>query len=1619
MNVIKRNGDIEEVSFDKVLNRIRILSNDLKVDFFDIAQKVCTRIYNNVKTSELDELAAHICSSLIIDNPDYGVLASRISISNHQKNTSPSFSETCYILYTNKDIHGVPNPLISDELYDIVMKNKEKINNYIDYTRDFLFDYFGFKTLEKAYLIKVNDKIIERPQHMIMRVAIGIHGKDLKDALQTYDLISKKYFTHATPTLFNSGTSRPQLSSCFLLSINSDSISGIYDSLKECAEISKHSGGIGIHIHDVRSKGSLIRGTNGKSDGIGPMLKVFNHTARYVNQCVTPDKLVYTNNGIKRMDQVSTEDYLVTHDGSFKKVNSISINDKVCDELIVIDVKHAMYPIKCTKVHEILVIDTQNDNIDNFTLLKSLKDGKIKEEYIPAEKVTKNHVLVFPIPEYSNDISEISEDDMRIYGILIKNGSINIRSEWCINTENVPLEYIKLYLQNKKIEYGEYSDKGINYINLYYNKNTSLPFKIDDIYYNNEQYIHPKYLHLSITKIAMLLKGLLEVGGYSGLDGIFYNSTSENILQSMKYMLLRLGILVTITNNELKIPKIQRLKDLNIYDNFVNTTKLQYLQYNNWLLSKVINVSKMSYTGKVYDFNMIDNHNYLTDSGLIHNSGKRSGSFAVYLEPWHADVFEFLDLKKPQGNEEDRARDLFYALWVPDLFMERVKNNGKWSLMCPDQCRGLSDCYGEKFKELYESYESKGMFTKQIEAQQLWFKILELQMESGVPYILYKDACNIKSNQKNLGTIKSSNLCTEIIEYSSPEEIAVCNLASVCLSSFVEIKEKPEFNFEKLHEITMIMTKNLNKVIDVNYYPLEKARRSNLKHRPIGLGVQGLADTFILMRYPFESAEAKELNRLIFETIYHAAVEQSMKIAKTRYEIISQSGETDYNLNLNEFDPISTSKYPGAYSTFDGSPASIGELQFDLWNVKPTENRYNWDILKKNIIKYGMRNSLLVAPMPTASTSQIMGLNECLHENTTISDIHGLSKKIKNFYNMKVNGFNELNKTIEISDSIKLINQGFKKTLKLTFNDGREIICTDNHKFLSDKNKWIEAKNLTNNINIVASIQGIIDNEDEEKDIKYEKIFGSFVFNMNTNENRDKFHAFVRILGYCLSDGHIETKNNSCALYVGCIYDVELIKYDLILLDEIPYIYENKNAIKVSIHKQLSDAIYDAIKSKGKKINGNINIPVFLKDKDCPKSLIREFLGAHFGGDGVAPFLKYDKRQSIPNLSYPYLIHAYKNEYKAVMKDFMTDIAQLLDIFNIKTRLCELKCKSPYKEEQDLIFRLFIENVSKIDYVNKIGFRYCIQKMLRNDLAQMYWNYEKKIIDQKYTILEEIKELTIDNKINKAEALRQIKEKYNDKVLSKYSIPEYDIVKYFCRGKDKKINYIRPLNPEEFFKRHNCLNWFNIKLNNYINDKHNIDIPYYHISLFKKEDYKISHVYDISVDKNHSFLANGIMVHNCFEPITTNIYKRKTMAGEFILVNKYLVNDLIKLNLWSKDMKNRIIMTEGSIQEIQEIPSDIKELYKTVWEIKQKVLIELAADRGAYIDQSQSLNLFMADPDFQKLTSMHFYSWKLGLKTGIYYLRSKPKAKQQKFAQDITKPSLPTPQPVECMMCSS
>jgi ribonucleotide reductase alpha subunit len=666
MLVTKRNGKLENMSFDKILNRVKTLGEEvsLHINYQQLVIKIIDQLYNKIETSMIDELVSEQCAFMASLNPDYGVLAGRIKISNHHKKTDKDIQEVMNVLYNTFDMHGKHTPLICQEVYEYVNNHASELNAMIDYNRDYLFDFFGFKTLERSYLLKKNKKTIERPQHMWMRVALGIHvlepnGNVIELIRESYELMSRKYFTHATPTLYNAGTQNPQLSSCFLLSMEEDSLNGICNTLKECAMISKYSGGIGLHIHNIRSNGSLIRGTNGTSEGIVPMLRVFNEMARYANQ-----------------------------------------------------------------------------------------------------------------------------------------------------------------------------------------------------------------------------------------------------------------------------------------------------------------------------------------------GGRRKGSFSIYLEPWHADIMDFIELRRNQGKEERRTRDLFTALWIPDLFMERLEEGGKWSLFCPDECKGLSDVYGDEFKTLYTQYELEGRARQTISARMLWEMVLDSQIETGTPYMVYKDAANLKSNQKNLGTIKSSNLCTEIIEYSDDKETAVCNLASIALPTFVDETTR-KFDYKKLYEVTKVAVNNLNKVIDVNMYPDSKTLYSNKKNRPIGLGTQGLADAFAMMDLAFYSEDAKKINKRIAETMYYASLEKSNEIAIERMHKMIELGShqickiTDCNVEfgrcVSRF--MNNKDLLGAYSSFEGSPASEGKLQFDLWGVTPGDYDedyfYDWDKLKESIKHYGLRNSLLIAPMPTASTSQILGNNECFEPFTS------------------------------------------------------------------------------------------------------------------------------------------------------------------------------------------------------------------------------------------------------------------------------------------------------------------------------------------------------------------------------------------------------------------------------------------------------------------------------------------------------------------------------------------------------------------------------------------------------------------------------------------------------------
>lgn len=1201
MRVVKRDGTVEAVSFDKVLRRIELLCKNLDgVDPHSVAQKVCSRIYDGVKTSELDELAAQMCSSMISDHPDYGVLAARIIVSNHQKNTSPSFSETVSSLYHAKDVHGKASPLVTQELYDIVQAHKEKLNSIMDYDRDFLFDYFGFKTLERAYLMRVDGKVVERPQHMWMRVALGIHGWDIKDAIETYELMSLKKFTHATPTLFNAGTNSHQLASCF--TANTDVFTVNRGMIK---------------IQDVKVGDEVVthKGTVEKVMQVHQNL--LNDRTLYNVKCAMTPEFNVTDN--HRMWSITQEQKGWKFDPQWNSIKDLRVGD-----WIAIPNKQGGLEEDTWDVYAIMK-DTTSANHHEYTY--HLREDKISmtvswEQTGPQYNgaIFKNHRDGGYIHRYW----KVDEELAWFLGVWFGDGCVTHRNrtmpcniQIVSSKENTAL--IEKIARIGEEKFGKAPTisymKGQNLVQIVWSNNL-LANAFKNLFnsgfagkrLNTNMFSWSKKLvnafmgglisadgcvtnnaNISITlSNEMLMKEIYHwfrsVGFVVGLNKVKKTEdykyaqpwtmavpcTTEVIPWILKfYKDDRLTQLKESTHKSGKsmmykgqlFVRIERKVPMDDTPDYVYTLGIEHshsysveglIAENCFLLgthdsvigmykniSDCAQISKYAGGIGVHIHNIRARGSHIrgtngTSSGIIpmlrvyngtarhiNQAGKRLGSIAIYLEPWHADVEAFLDIRKNHGSEEDRCRDLFTALWIPDLFMKRVADNGDWSLMCPDECPGLHDVYGEEFESLYLSYEAQGRYRKQVKAQSIWMAIIKSQIETGTPYLLYKDHVNRKTNQKNVGVIKSSNLCAEICEYSDEKEYATCNLASIALPSFIK---EGVYDFESLRKTVHVITKNINKVIDRTLYPVIETERSNKRHRPIGIGVQGLADTYALMRVAFDSVEAASLNSQIFETIYYGAMEASMELSKKRADLRAElmnvattderKQELRKHLQLTEEEEALTS-HLGAYSTFKGSPASQGIFQFDLWEQTPY-GRWDWAKLKEDVKTYGVRNSLLLAPMPTASTSQILGFNECI------------------------------------------------------------------------------------------------------------------------------------------------------------------------------------------------------------------------------------------------------------------------------------------------------------------------------------------------------------------------------------------------------------------------------------------------------------------------------------------------------EPITSNIYQRRTLAGEFTIINKYLIQDLLGMGLWNMDMKNRILLGNGSIQNIQEIPEDIRALYKTAWELKQKVLIDQAADRGIYVCQSQSLNLFVEDPEFSKLTNMHFYAWRKGLKTGIYYLRTRPKAKAMAFSIDAT-----------------
>jgi ribonucleoside-diphosphate reductase alpha subunit len=935
MFVVKRNGSQELVSFDKITERLSKLvvkePKLLNTDPIKVSQKVVSGVYSGVSTRELDNLAAETAAFMSTIHPNYDRLASRIVVSNLHKETNPNYLEVAKVLYehinTKTNEHA---PLISKETYLIIQKHNEIIQRTLNYELDYFYDYFGFKTLEKSYLIKIGRQVIERPQHTHMRVAIGIHGDNIDKIIKTYTLLSQGFYTHATPTIFNAGTNYPQLSSCFLLSMESDSIDGIYSTLKKAALISKHAGGIGISISNIRASQSYIKGTNGTSNGIVPMLRVINDTARYVDQCVVPNTGVYTTKGIMRIcDTVEGETKIFNSDGYAETIKNV-LEYQYNGDIINIEVNNTI--LRITPQHPIKIMPQHSREI----------------EWTEAQYVEEGDFIAYKVPEYYYDQSDISEDDAYMYGIILKYGTINKYEDYdaIVCEDSHIIDFVQEYFHNKCIKLYNTNDS-----KLQWNKTNSLHFKRQVMYNNEEKIINDRWLNLPLNKAKYIIKPFLFANKYSKTVKV---NADANLYHYVNYILMKMGILIDMENNITITNEINELLGISF-------PLTEQRTVDGYLLSRVNLITSEPYKGKVYDLQMSQKHNYMLTSGLVHNGGgKRKGAFAIYLEPWHADIQDFLELKKNNGKEEMRCRDLFYGLWIPDLFMKRVEENQKWSLMCPHECPRLYDTYGEEFEQLYTKYEREGRYRKQINAQDLWFQIINSQIETGMPYTAYKDACNSKSNQKNLGTIRNSNLCIEIMEYSSADEIAVCNLASIATPMFVsnddfdKSKSSLSFNHQKLYDVAYHVAENLNKLIDVNYYPVPETKTSNLRHRPIGIGIQGLADTFIKLRMPFDSPEAKQLNKEIFETIYFAAATASMDAAKR----------------------------DGSYSTFVGSPASKGQLCPDMWNVEPSP-RWDFKQLRSDIVKYGMRNSLLTTCMPTASTSQILGNNECIEPFTT------------------------------------------------------------------------------------------------------------------------------------------------------------------------------------------------------------------------------------------------------------------------------------------------------------------------------------------------------------------------------------------------------------------------------------------------------------------------------------------------------------------------------------------------------------------------------------------------------------------------------------------------------------
>ena len=1461
--VIKRNGTKEKFSFNKILNRLDKLGNgELQINYTSLVKKIMDRLYNNITTLEIDKLTAEQCAALSTTHYDYYSLAARILISNHQKQTDSSFSTVVRRLYNFRDVNGKRSPIVSRELFNLATKYKNELEEMIDYNRDYLIDFFGYKTLERAYLMRINKKIVERPQHMWMRVALAIHKDNLEKVKETYDGLSQKYFTHATPTLFNAGTPRQQLSSCYLLSMEDDSIQGIFSTLSDCAQISKWAGGIGLHIHNVRAKGSHIRGTNGTSNGIVPMLRVFNDTARYVDQCILPETYLYTTDGPKEIQHCEAGKTEIFTTKGVEVIENI-LEHSYEGNMYSINTLSSIEPLKITPEHPVYCLTNQKKGTNYDVIKNRLDKNIIKPEWVDVKDINCDDFVIYKKPKYTND-NNYTEEDCYMYGILLGDGTMTNTStttKVTLHKENKKkvLDFIKLYLEQRYIQY--FVTEENNTVKIRWNKTINLPFRYHMMYdENKEKYIHNKFLNLPNNKIKQLIKGLIDTDGCIYKE-ICFDSTSRKLIEGMRYMLLRLCIPTSgyirdrvgkkhtskygsvIENKKisytLRIPKDEQLVDLL---NIESGKFFKYFTYGDNIYSRISSITLERYSGTLYDLQMKETHNYLTHNGIIHNGGgKRSGSFAMYIEPWHKDIFEFLELKKTHGDEEARARDLFYALWIPDLFMKRVKSGQKWTLFCPDENPGLADVYGDEFEALYEKYEKeneekeeKDRKGKIINARDLWYKVLSSQIETGTPYMLYKDACNKKSNQKNLGTIKSSNLC--------------CVRGDTYLltdKGHIEIKdlENKKVNVWNGLEYSEVEVKQTNENADLLKVTFSDGSELNCTkyHK-------------FFIRNNDENTK-KQVEYFIMEA---KDLKPDMELCDCNYPIIDNKRKIEYDFDKNliplNYGLKSQLSWFSSYVDLNGY-------------IKQENSKQELIILNSNKEKLEKVKLML----------QTCGIGM------------GISLKYEN----------------NIYELV-LTNNALKKLIKIGFKSNKIIIYKNENK--------IEEKQYIKVVKI----------EDKGEKSK------TYCF------TEPKRHAGI-FNGIFTSQCEIIEYSDSKETAVCNLASIALSRFIKAPIKEIKTfkIYSKTTCVYCKMAKNY-------IKPFNVDKYEEINL-----DEDKYKKEIYEYLGK-----------KYDKEvKSVPQI--------------IINDEYVGGYVELLEY---------LKYTFDY-EELHRITKIVTENLNKVIDINY----YPTEKTKRSNMRHRPIGIGVQGLADCFAKLNlpfQSEEAALVNKNIFETMYHAALERSNELAVKDGSYNTFE-----NSPASKGILQYDMWNVEQT-KRYD---WDKLKENIMKNGLRN--------SLL---------LAPMPTASTSQILGNN----ECFEPFTSLIYSRRTLAGEFVIINRHLMKELIELGIWDEDLKNEIIRNQGSIQNIKGVPKFLKNKYRIVWEMPMKVLINMARDRGAYIDQSQSMNLWMAVPTYDKLTAMHFYSWKCGLKTGLYYLRSKPKA----FAQQFT---IAPKEEDECLACGS